>query len=59
MSQMIKDKLITDEEIVYMRDKFVTEVCKDRNWDRYNLTFEQICEIREMKGWKAPGLITG
>ena len=40
------------KEIVKLRDKFVTEYCELKGFDKNNLTFEQVLEIRKQKGWK-------
>lgn len=44
-------------EVVSMRDQFVSRYCGSKNWDKYNLSVEQVSEIRSHQEWKTPGMI--
>lgn len=44
-------------EMVELRQKFANDYCNEKNWDMYNLSFEQILEIRSHKEWISPGII--
>jgi hypothetical protein len=60
--EMIKNstnEILTVEETLNLRDKFVLEYCGNKGWDKYDLTVEQIAEIRSHTQWKNPGLIRG
>ena len=41
-------------ETLQARDAFVSAYCKEKGWDRSNLTIEQIMVIRSQDGWKTP-----
>jgi diaminopimelate epimerase len=45
------------DETTQMRDQFVNEYCNEKGWDKANLSFEQITEIRSHTQWKNPHLI--
>lgn len=44
-------------DMVELRQKFASAYCEEKNWDMYNLSFEQVLEIRSHKEWTSPGLI--
>jgi len=41
-------------ELIQLREQFVIEYCTKKNWDKSNLNFEQISEIRSHNVWKNP-----
>lgn len=58
-TELIKDVKLSDIDIITLRENFVTHYCQSRGWDKTNLDFEQIMEIRSHSQWKNPGLILG
>lgn len=56
-AELIKDKKLSDTEVLELRETFVHNYCTNKGWDVYNLSFEQVIEIREHKEWKNPGVI--
>lgn len=42
------------ERIIRDRDAFIDEYCRQKGWDKANLSFDQILEIRKQDGWKNP-----
>lgn len=44
-------------EILSLRENFVTLYCSHKGWDRTNLTVEQVAEIRTKKEWVNPGMM--
>ena len=58
-AELIRDKVISEEQIIEFRNQFVTQYCLTNNWNKDNLTLEQIMEIRSHSGWKTAGLIKG
>ena len=46
-----------DNEMIELRESFVTNYCNEKGWDIYDLSFEQILEIRSHKQWINPGLM--
>lgn len=55
----MKETSMSLEDIVMLRESFVTQYCATKGWDKDKLTTEQIMEIRSMKEWQTPGLIKG
>ena len=56
--ELIKNnEQVTDMDVVALREAFVTDYCRDKNWDKSNLSFEQITEIRNHRYWKNPALL--
>ncbi|TXG83600.1 MAG: hypothetical protein E6R13_03755 [Spirochaetes bacterium] len=53
-AELIKNTKVSDFEIIELRENFVWDYCQDKGWDRANLSFEQILEIRAHKEWKNP-----
>ena len=47
-------QLISDTELIQLREQFVSEYCVSKNWDKSNLNFEQVLEIRSHNTWKNP-----
>lgn len=50
---------LSEEEIIKLRDKFVSLYCENKGWDKSNLEFEQVYEIRSHSQWKNPYMING
>lgn len=48
---------ISDNEMVKLRDSFVSSYCSTKAWDKRNLSFEQVLEIRSHSEWKNPLLL--
>lgn len=60
--EMIKNttnEVLTVEETINLRDRFVNEYCGKKGWNKEDLTIEQVAEIRSHNQWKNPGLIKG
>lgn len=59
--ELVKDttaeKLFSVNEILSLRESFVTKYCTIKGWDRGNLTIEQVSEIRTKKEWINPGAL--
>ena len=56
-TELIKNEKISDFDIVQLREVFVKNYCNSKNWDKSNLSFEQILEIRSHVEWKTPGMV--
>ncbi len=54
---LIKNEIMTEREIDLLREQFKVDYAKKKGWDYNNLTTEQLLEITQQKGWKAPGLL--
>lgn len=46
-------------DMISMREQYLEDYSKKKGWDKSNLTTEQLLEIVETPGYKAPGLIKG
>jgi tRNA 2-selenouridine synthase SelU len=57
MSTLIKNETLSEATIIELREHFVNTYCQQQGWDKYNLTFEQVLQIREHKEWKSPGML--
>lgn len=57
VKDMIKDEALSIEATIELRELFVNEYCKLKNWNKSELTFEQITEIRAHKEWSCPGML--
>lgn len=60
--EMIKDTtsektIFSNIEVLELREKFATEYCVKKGWDKSNLSIEQVLEIRNNNEWHNPGLI--
>jgi len=58
--EMIKNNQSTgvnEYQIIQMRDQFANEYSNEKGWDKNNLSFEQIMEIRSNPQWKNPHLM--
>jgi hypothetical protein len=42
------------ETMLTGRDVFVEQYCKEKGWDRENISIDQLMEIRAQEGWKNP-----
>lgn len=51
------EKNFSVNEILSLREDFVTQYCNFKGWDRQNLTVEQVSEIRTKKQWINPGML--
>ena len=58
-AELLRDKVISEEQIIEFRNLFVSQYCDQNKWNKDNLTLEQIMEIRSHKGWKYAGLVIG
>lgn len=58
-AELIKDVKLSDHDVIELRENFVSMYCGEKGWDKSNLDFEQIMEIRSHAQWKNPGLILG
>lgn len=58
-AELIKDTKISEMDLIELREKFVSKYCESKGWDKTNLDFEQVMEIRSHSQWKNPGLILG
>ena len=56
-AELIKNEKISDMEMIHLRGIFVNEYCNNKSWDKLNLSFEQILEIRSHVQWKNPALL--
>ncbi len=45
------------EELEMLKEKFISEFCKERGWKKTALTQEQLLEIMSQSGYKNPGMI--
>ncbi len=50
---------LTKEEMILLREKFITDYSKKRGWDKNNLLPDQLIEIVEQREYKSPGLLKG
>lgn len=55
--ELIKNDALTESEIIQLREAFVAKYCANKGWDKENLSFEEILEIRGHSEWKAPGMM--
>ena len=58
-SQLItnSNNIMNLDETTQLRENFANSYCSQKGWNKYNLTFEQITEIRSHKEWKNPHMI--
>lgn len=54
---MIKNEILTNNEINMLREQFKVKYSKMKGWDPNNLTTEQLIELTSHKDWKSPGLL--
>lgn len=43
------------KNVFQSRDVFINKYCAEKGWDKENLSFPQILEIRDQDGWKNAG----
>ncbi len=55
----VKDSPINEEEVIILREKFITEYSKKRGWNPKELTSTQMMEIVTHREYKTPGIILG
>lgn len=48
---------LSELDNIKFRESFVTQYCAEKGWDKTDLSFEQIIEIRTHNQWKTPGLL--
>jgi hypothetical protein len=48
---------MTKEEMILLREQFITDYSKKRGWDKNNLSPDQLIEIVEQREYKSPGLL--
>jgi len=58
-AELIKDVKLSVNDVIELRENFVSMYCNEKGWDKSNLDFEQVLEIRSHSQWKNPGLILG
>jgi len=58
-SELIKNEYLSEQDVITLRESFVRNYCEQKNWDKNNLDFEQVLEIRSHNEWKAPGMLKG
>ena len=56
-AELIKSKTLSDTDIIQLREIFVSQYCDSKGWNIYNLSFEQVLEIRTHNEWKNPGIL--
>lgn len=57
--EMIKNQVMSKEEINLLREKFVNEYSKKKGWNSNELSTQQMMEIVSHKQYKSPGLLLG
>lgn len=55
--ELLKHDVLSTNDVIQLREQFVTKYCETKKWDRSNLSFEQVIEIRAHKEWKNPGML--
>lgn len=58
-SELIKNEYLSEQDVISLRESFVRTYCETKGWDKNNLDFEQVLEIRSHNEWKAPGMLKG
>ncbi len=58
-SNLIKNEVISTEEVNLLREKFINEYSKKKGWNPKELSSTQMLEITSQKGFKSPGMILG
>jgi hypothetical protein len=48
---------INKEDLIILREKFISEYSKNKGWDVNNLSTTQLLEIVEQPSYKSPGMI--
>lgn len=57
MEMIIDKKMLSDKDLVELREVFEIKYCKMKGWKKSNLTTEQIVEITSQAEWKNPGML--
>lgn len=52
---MIEEKYESQEILLY-KENFLNYYCNLKNWNKFDLTHEQIIEIKNQTEWKTPNL---
>lgn len=55
----MKKSILSEDEILLLREKFISEYAKKKGWNFKELTSTQMLEIATQKEYKNPGLILG
>lgn len=55
----MKRSVLSEDEILLLREKFISEYSKKKGWNSKELTSTQMLEIATQKEYKNPGLILG
>lgn len=55
----LKKTILSDEEVLLLREKFLVEYSKKKGWNPKELSTTQMLEIATQKEYKNPGLILG
>lgn len=50
----IIEETYTTQETLQLREQFITEYCISKGWNQFNLTNNQLVEIRNQDNWKNP-----
>ena len=48
---------LAKNDLILLREKFITEYARKKGWDKNHLTPTQLLEIVEQKAYKNPGII--
>lgn len=51
------NEYLSESEITTLRDQFKEKYINEKNWNKDDLSFEQVMEIRTNVKWKNPQLI--
>lgn len=55
--KFIKNKQLPEEDLNFLREKFVSDYSRKKGWDLNNLSTTQMLEIVDQKEYKSPGLM--
>jgi hypothetical protein len=55
----LKKNVLSEDEQLLLREKFISEYSKKKGWNSKELTSTQMLEIATQKEYKNPGLILG
>jgi len=55
----LKKSILSEEEQLLLREKFIGEYSKKKGWNPKELTSTQMLEIATQREYKNPGLILG
>jgi hypothetical protein len=54
---LLKNNKLSNDDLNYLREKFVNEYSRKKGWDKSNLSPTQMLEIVQQGGYKNPGMI--